>query len=88
MIKIAPSAGAFVGYAAALTAAGSHEKALQTLEMTDEKIAERYQPYWAVRARIMKNLGRDSEERDALTRAIGLSKDPAVRVFLSAEKAD
>lgn len=88
LVAIAPSAGAVVGYAAALTAAERHDNALDALSMIDVKTAERYQPYWAVRARIMKNLGRASEANSALTRAIGLSKDPAVRAFLSAEKYD
>lgn len=88
LVAIAPSAGAFVGYAAALTAADRHDDALDALVMMIDKAAERYQPYWAVRARIMKNLGRASEANEALTRAIGLSKDPAVRAFLSDQKTD
>ena len=86
LVAIAPSAGAYVGYAAALTAAGRHENAVEALEMIGDKAAERYQPYWAVRARIMKNLGRGTDADAALTRAIGLSRDPAVRAFLNAEK--
>lgn len=88
LVRIAPSAGAFVGYAAALTAGGRHEDAIDALDAVEAKTAERYQPYWAVRARIMQNLGRKTDAQAALTRAIGLSRDPAVRAFLSAEKAD
>lgn len=87
LVTVAPSAGAFVGYAAALTTAGHHENALDALAIMDEKTADRYQPYWAVRARIMKNLGRAPEADAALTRAMGLSKDPAVRAFLNAERS-
>ena len=47
---------------------------------------ESYQPYWAVRAHVLK---RQSDERaaEAYDRAIGLSTDDAARQFLQACKA-
>ena len=41
-----------------------------------------YQPYWAVRAHLLKKLGRGAEASAAFERAIGLSEDAAVRQFL------
>jgi len=41
-----------------------------------------YQPYWAVRAHLLQQLGKTPEALDAYDRAIGLAEDPAVREFL------
>ena len=41
-----------------------------------------YQPYWAVRAHLLQQLGNTPETWDAYNRAIGLAEDPAVREFL------
>jgi len=86
LVEIAPSTGAYVGYAAALTNLGRHDDALGALAKTPDGTAERYQPYWAVRARIMKNLGRAQDAAAAFARAAGLASDPAVRAFLNAER--
>lgn len=90
LLDLAPSVGAHVGYAAALTAAGKAQDALRALERIDEKTAKRYQPYWAVRAKILDALGRLDEAATARERAVGLTQDPAVRAFLraSASNAD
>ena len=44
-----------------------------------------YQPYWALKAHLLRVLGRTDEARDAYASAIGLSEDPAVREFLSGQ---
>ena len=41
-----------------------------------------YQPYWAVRAHLLRELRRTRDAKDAFDRAIGLSEDDAVRKFL------
>ena len=41
-----------------------------------------FQPYWAVRAHLLRRLGKTPEAFDAFDRAIGLTEDPAVRQFL------
>jgi RNA polymerase sigma-70 factor (ECF subfamily) len=45
-----------------------------------------YQPYWALRAHLLKAVGRIGEAREAYTRAIGLSEDRAVREFLAGQR--
>ena len=40
------------------------------------------QPYWAVRAYLLREIGRTPESVEAYDRAIGLAEDPAVRQFL------
>lgn len=41
-----------------------------------------YQPYWAARGMLLAKAGRNEEAREALTAALGLSTDEAVRAFL------
>jgi RNA polymerase sigma-70 factor (ECF subfamily) len=48
---------------------------------SDRRLAD-YQPYWATRGHLLAEVGRRAEARDALTLAIGLSSDPAVRDYL------
>ena len=45
-----------------------------------------YQPYWAVRAHLLRSLGRAAEAAEAYDRAIGLAVDPATRQFLLARR--
>lgn len=46
-----------------------------------------YQPYWAVRGHLLVEAGRKAEAREALTRALGLSTDEAVRRYLEGKRA-
>lgn len=48
---------------------------------TDKRMAN-YQPYWAARGHLSASIGRRDDAREALTLAIGLSTDPAVRQYL------
>jgi RNA polymerase sigma-70 factor (ECF subfamily) len=41
-----------------------------------------YQPFWAARGALLLRVGRTGEARVALTRALGLADDPAVRTYL------
>lgn len=86
LITCAPSVGAQVGYAAALAKARRHDDALRTLDATAHKMTENYQPYWAVRAHILKATGNSAGADEAYDRAIGLSSDDAARRFLRAQK--
>ena len=69
--------------AAALAETAGPETALAALEPLahDERLAG-YQPYWAARGALLARTGRTTEARDALTRAMGLADDPAVRDHL------
>jgi RNA polymerase sigma-70 factor (ECF subfamily) len=48
---------------------------------SDSRLAE-YQPYWAARAELLAKAGSSGEARRAYDIAIGLERDPAVRLFL------
>ena len=49
----------------------------------DQRLAD-YQAYWAARGALLARAGRTSEALEALTRALGLADDPAVRAYLRA----
>jgi RNA polymerase sigma-70 factor (ECF subfamily) len=80
LMEIAPSIGAAVARAAAHAEVDGPQAALTLLDQLDPRPVS-YQPYWAVRAHLLQQLGR-TEAADAFDRAIGLSADPAVRDFL------
>jgi RNA polymerase sigma-70 factor (ECF subfamily) len=46
-----------------------------------------YQPYWAARAHLLAQCGRREEAAQAYQRAIGLERDPEVRLFLQQRAA-
>jgi RNA polymerase sigma-70 factor, ECF subfamily len=71
--------------AAALAETDGPEAALAALDplAADERLAA-YQPYWAARGALLARAGRGAEAREALTRALGLADDPAVRAYLRA----
>jgi len=82
LIRISPTLGTRTGYAAAVAEAKSAEEGLATLDGIDSHDISTYQPYWAVRAHLLQQLGKTREALDAFDRAIGLTEDPAVREFL------
>lgn len=82
LIRLSPTVGRRTGYAAAVAEANGVEQGLAVLDAFDQDAVSSYQPYWAVRAHLLKRLGRTAEASDAYERAIGLAEDPAVREFL------
>jgi predicted RNA polymerase sigma factor len=82
LLRISPTIGAQTGYAAAIAEAKSPEAGLAILDAIDADLASGYQPYWAVRAHLLRLSGKMPEALDAYGRAIGLAEDPAVREFL------
>lgn len=86
LIALAPSVGAEIGRAAALLKAGRAEEARLALDCIDPERIAAHQPYWATRAAVLAALG--AEEADAaITRAIGLSSDAAIRAFLQRRRS-
>ena len=89
VLRIAPTIGARVAYAAALAEARSAEiglAALDTPGMIAASEVDDYQPYWALRAHLLKSIGRSADAQAAYARAIGLSEDAAVRDFLAGNR--
>ena len=82
LVRISPAVGTRTGYAAAIAEVNGPEAALKLLDSIDAEAVAAYQPYWAVRAHLLKKLGKNAEAFEAYDRAIGLAEDPAVREFL------
>lgn len=81
LLHVAPSIGAAVAYASALSRSVGPEQALGVLaEWADG--AQSYQPYWAARADLLALAGRNREAAVAYGKAIALCDDPAVQAFL------
>ncbi len=83
LLRIAPTIGARVAQAAALAETRGGAAALAAVDAIPSDTVRTYQPYWALRAHLLKRLGRTPEADEAYARAIGLSEDPAVRDFLN-----
>jgi RNA polymerase sigma-70 factor (ECF subfamily) len=82
LIRIAPTIGTKTGYAAAVAEAKGPDEGLAVLNSISVDTVSGYQPYWAVRAHLLRGVGQTAESLDAYNRAIGLTEDPAVREFL------
>ena len=82
LIRISPTLGTRTGYAAVIAEAKGAEAGLTALDGIDPDDISAYQPYWAVRAHLLRRLAKTPEALDAFERAIGLTEDPAVRQFL------
>lgn len=86
LVRIAPSAGALLGRAAAVCEARGPAEALALLDALDANTLREHQPYWVLRAHLMTALGRDAEAASARTRAVGLTEDPVVRAHLLVQR--
>jgi RNA polymerase sigma-70 factor (ECF subfamily) len=82
LVALTPGIGAQLGRAAAIAEARGSEQGLAALGSIPSEAIAAHQPYWALRAHLLSNLGRAAEARNAYERAIGLSEDQAVSVFL------
>ena len=82
LVQISPTLGARVGRAAAVAEVSGAATSLALLDAIDEQSVAAYQPYWAVRAHLLRRAGRNSEATAAFERAIELADDPAVQAFL------
>ncbi len=82
LLRIASTLGARVAQAAAVAETRGATTALTLLDTVDRAAVAAYQPYWAVRAHLLRHLGRANEARESYDRAIGLTEDPSIRKFL------
>ncbi len=83
VIRIAPTFGAMLGRAAAVSEAYGPARGLQLLDaLASDTATETHQSYWATRGFILQRLSRLEEARSAFEAAIALTRDSAVRAFL------
>jgi RNA polymerase sigma-70 factor (ECF subfamily) len=88
LVGTSPTAGALVGRAAARGEAEGAEHGLAALDAVDPQIARSYQPYWAVRAHLLRRAGTTRQALEAYDRAIGLTEDSSTRHFLLRRRAE
>ena len=88
LVQVTPTVGAFVGRAAAIAEAENPAAGLDALDRIDASSSKTYQPYWAVRAHLLRRTGRSVEALHAFDRAIGLTEDAATRQFLLRRRAE
>ncbi len=79
LVQLSPVLGALVARAAAVAEVSSADTALRLLNEIDGSAISTYQPYWAVRAHVLKKMHRFPEAVEAYDRALGLTEDTAVR---------
>ncbi|MGV1755562.1 RNA polymerase sigma factor [Rhizobium sp. A22-96] len=84
LVMMKPTIGARVSHAAVTGRAQSATAGLQYLNQMAEREINSYQPYWAVRAHLLAELGDTKSAIAAYRTAIGLSDSNAVRQFLQA----
>lgn len=82
LIQLSPTLGAFVSHAAAIAKAKGLNQGLARLDALPTEAVKNYQPYWALKADLLKQLGYKSEAQQAYSRAIGLTEGLAIREFL------
>lgn len=85
LLALTASPVAALNRAAALERVAGPAAALEALAPIAERLAA-YQPYWALRAHLLKRLGRADEARAAYDEAIARESDPAVRAYLAGER--
>jgi RNA polymerase sigma-70 factor (ECF subfamily) len=84
---VAPSPVVTLNRAVALAETKGPAAALDSVETlaADPRMAS-YQPYWAARGHLLARAGRRAEAHEALTMAVGLSTDEAVRQYLLGQR--
>jgi RNA polymerase sigma-70 factor (ECF subfamily) len=88
LLSLTGSPVAALNRAVALAAVEGPEPALDAMgPLASDKRMLRYQPYWAGRGHLLAEAGRKAEAHEALTVAIGLSTDEAVRRYLEGKRA-
>ncbi|MEM6958849.1 MAG: DUF6596 domain-containing protein, partial [Myxococcota bacterium] len=82
LVRLYPSLGAFIGRAASFGRMGRAAEGLALLDGLEEGRTQLYQPYWAVRAHLLRELQRDAEAKGAYEKAAGLATGPVVTWLL------
>ena len=85
LVHVTGAVGAALGHAVAIAALHGAEAGLRYLDAMDAPSLQAHQPWWAVRADLLRQLGH-SDAPAAYARAIQLTKDPAAVRWLRARK--
>jgi len=88
LMWLSPSPVVLLNRAAALAEVEGPESALDSLDtIAGDKRLDTYQPWWAVRGHLLARAGRKAEAHEALSLAIGLADDAAMRQYLMQKRA-
>jgi RNA polymerase sigma-70 factor (ECF subfamily) len=83
LAHLAPTLGARVAVAAARAHVDGPDAGIAQLDHDQDPVPDRFQPAWATRAQLLTDAGRRQEAAVAYQRAISLTTEPAVRMFLN-----
>lgn len=87
LVRLTGSPVARLNHAAALAHIEGAEAALAAIAiLADDRRMQSYQPYWATLGHLHAEAGHRAEAHEALTIAIGLATDPAVRAYLELKR--
>lgn len=89
LYRLIPSPVVLLNRAAVLAETEGPTAALASIALleNDKRMAD-YQPYWALRGQVLAKTGDHAGAYEALTLAMGLSTDAAVRAWLAARRAE
>lgn len=88
LLALTGSPVAALNRAVALAAVEGPAAALEWMApLANDQRMFRYQPYWAVRGHLLAEAGRSKEAHEALTVAMGLSTDDAIKRYLDGKRA-
>jgi len=82
LVRLAPTVGGRVAYAATVGRTDGAEAGLAALEAISDPGVARFQPAWATRAHLLEEAGRTEEAREAYGKAISLTTEVGVRRYL------
>lgn len=85
LVRTAPTLGALVARAAAVAHVHGPQAGWERLNDLPASAVDTYQPYWALAAQLLRDLGQAPAARTALGRAMGLCTNAAARDFLMAQ---
>ncbi|WEK05196.1 MAG: sigma factor [Candidatus Devosia phytovorans] len=87
LLKLTNSPVVLLNRAVALAETEGPEAALANLDtIADDRRMAQYQPYWAARGHLLALAGRKADAHEALTLAIGLTGEDAVRHYLLGQR--
>jgi len=85
LVAMTAAVGAYVSRASVVGRVHGAAAGLSALSAVEED-ARSYQPYWAVRAHLLREVGRKAEAANAYSIAAGMAEDAAVRRFLIGQR--
>lgn len=87
LVEVAPTLGARVAHAAAVSRVEGPRAGLAMLDAIGDEAVQRFQPAWATRAHLLAEAGEAGLASEAYARAIALTTDPAARAYLERRAA-